>query len=505
MCVLLSGTESVTVVIQTPLPSTANLTEAAVIIIQAPGIPNDRYVPLANALQQYTNLRLWVAVPDFPQSEPKPSAFDQAFSQIVAELQQAKLSANASIFVAGHGGGGITLQDWLVNAHHVSSLNIKGQILLGSYIQRKYLQTSYPISTLTVGGDMDGMARVSRIAESYWHRRFHPENAENEFSVIVLPGVSHMQFASGEAPALIKMRDLRPEATEEAAHEMIAVTMATFMVSRSTGAEMKYTYANVTSELLEPLIWAFTQEGYYQFKPPCYEEHTGDNCYFGSPWTARAQQIMSGLVLAKNISNLVDTDRFWPVNKIFPHDYLPQMNNQCPAPAECVLNTSTVTQNIYSKLNIDDITFDPISALQMESKLNSRQRCYEHASVKPALFNETDTDQNCAEINMASYLTAVEQAAPSTRDRFLSSGQRMTMANDKIIVVYPLWSGESLLINTTGPVATVLSPAMKFSTSNPIPLLSGLHFCKLMSPAYAMEWVYTDGLRKNHSLIQTEE
>jgi hypothetical protein len=29
---------------------------------------------------------------------------------------------------------------------------------------------------------------------------------------------------------------------------------------------------------------------------------------------------------------------------------------------------------------------------------------------------------------------------------------------------------------------------------------AGFHYCKLLSPAYAAEWIYVDGLRKYRSL-----
>lgn len=508
-CVWLGAVSSETV-IREPLANKTSFLPAALIIVQAPFVPNDRYVPLASALQEKADLCLWVAVPEFPANEPRPGMLDSVIQSTLEQLQQAKLSTNASLFMAGHGAGGITLQDWLAEEERVSVSNLKGQVLLGSYLQRKYRSSGYPLATLTLGGELDGLTRVTRLAEAYWHQVLRPPTPGSaaRFPVTVLPGVSHMQFASGEAPAVIKARDLKPEASDSTAHELMALSMATFMANQSGsglgGCDWMDEFKSLktfTEDLLSPIVQAFVEEGYYQLMPPCYEASKGSDCFFGSAWSSQAQKIMSGLVLSKNISGLSDTDRLWPVNRIFPHDYLPEILNRCQQAAGCILNTTSVTQNVYSKINVDDTTIEPVSALQMEAKLSSRQRCYEHAAIKPAIFNETDGDRNCAEINAASYQLAVERSTPSTKARFLLSGQKMEMKKDRVIVVYPLWSGESLTINSTGQVATVTSVAMKFSTSNPIPLLSGLHFCKLLSPALAMEWVYIDGLRKNLSLI----
>lgn len=54
---------------------------------------------------------------------------------------------------------------------------IKAQILMGSTITRHSREImedgtsmyNYGVPTMTIGGTKDGMMRISRIAESYWH------------------------------------------------------------------------------------------------------------------------------------------------------------------------------------------------------------------------------------------------------------------------------------------------------------------------------------------------
>ena len=41
----------------------------------------------------------------------------------------------------------------------------------------------------------------------------------------------------------------------------------------------------------------------------------------------------------------------------------------------------------------------------------------------------------------------------------------------------------------------VKAPLMKFSIDFPIKLSAGFHFCKVLSPARALEWLYVDSLK----------
>jgi hypothetical protein len=56
------------------------------------------------------------------------------------------------------------------------------------------------------------------------------EHNPSRFPVIVYEGVSHMQFASGALPPAVKASDLAPEVSYEAAHAMMATSIANFLV-----------------------------------------------------------------------------------------------------------------------------------------------------------------------------------------------------------------------------------------------------------------------------------
>jgi hypothetical protein len=70
-----------------------------------------------------------------------------------------------------------------------------GQILHGGFLQRKYVNApafSYTVPTLTIGGELDGLSRVTRIAEAFYQQVTVQQHGA-QFPVVVLPGVSHFQ------------------------------------------------------------------------------------------------------------------------------------------------------------------------------------------------------------------------------------------------------------------------------------------------------------------------
>ena len=82
--------------------------------------------------------------------------------------------------IAGHSLGGVMTQMYAKD-----NSEIKGQILMGSVLTRDRHSINddgtthfdYDVPTLTIGGTKDGLMRVSRLAEAYWHQYTNLESA----------------------------------------------------------------------------------------------------------------------------------------------------------------------------------------------------------------------------------------------------------------------------------------------------------------------------------------
>lgn len=128
-----------------------------------------------------------------------------------------------NLFIAAHSLGGVMSQNFLQS----SAAAFKGQILMGSVLRRdtRSIQEDgstwfdFTTPTLTIGGTRDGLMRLTRVAESFYHQVENIAPAQSDlFPVVVLEGVSHSNFSSGKPPRFVQRNDLRSEIPETTAH-----------------------------------------------------------------------------------------------------------------------------------------------------------------------------------------------------------------------------------------------------------------------------------------------
>jgi hypothetical protein len=449
--------------------------------------------------------------------------------------------------------------------------NAAGVILMGSFLSRKYKtgktstgrpQVEFPVRVLTIGGELDGLCRISRIAEALYTQitsSADPTHASTYFPVTVVTGLNHMLFASGEPSAFVKNNDLRAETSESTAHFYINKDITLFIRSivttdygAVTGLRDRVTGSTA---VMQPIVDALLMESYQQFLPPCYCENKDEygylqygtcpdtpTCYGGLKWTTeQAQKIMAGLK-DPHVQGLqiVSTDSMHLVTEEQPSCHLPHIHGNpdnsanpgsngtpplCPSPVGCTLNITTVTEQIYENggeldvwrihYGVDwlDTGYLPISATELKTKMKSRQSIWNAAGILDADYDVTDKTiadggkgDRCAEINQAAIDWAVSKAAGSTRNRFLTYGQKLSVGPDlSTCAAGPCWIWDPLRWEKDDVNNTVSIQSVWFGTENKnnfpcgednlVPCDAGFHYCKLLSPARALEWIYVDGLR----------
>ena len=218
-------------------------------------------------------------------------------------------------YLAAHSLGGVMAQIYAKG----KSSQISGMILTGSVLLRNTrsiqkdgtTKFDFDVPTLTLNGELDGLLRISRGAESYWHQKINIAKSQaNKFPMLALEGVSHASFMDRSMlPSAVKSGDINPEVDEKTGHKTIATAIMNFikpLQEENVEGELNAVLEAYTDDFMKPLIESMTLEGSYSMKEPCYDStlvnRNSPTCLQGSAWTEQAQQIMAGSPGAKAVS-----------------------------------------------------------------------------------------------------------------------------------------------------------------------------------------------------------
>ena len=140
----------------------------------------------------------------------------------------------------------------------------------------------------------------------------------------------------------------------------------------------------------------------------------------------------------------------------------------------------------------------------MKTKISSRQRIQQHAGNADADFHELDEEGNrCADINQKAIDWAYGKLSKTAKKLYDTYGVKMVVGDD--MGPYnegPLWIWtymdykKDLDANTY----TVKSAMMRTPTDYFIKSASGFHYCKVLSPFKALEWMMVDGLLDHNGI-----
>jgi alpha-beta hydrolase superfamily lysophospholipase len=136
---------------------------------------NAGYESIAAAVQAAGSAkgqRIFVGIPDFVTGTPDPVTLPGKVSSTVEDLRKLGFTGD-NIVMAGHSLGGVMSQGYTKD--HADT--IKAQVLMGSVLTRDQrtinsdgtTKIEYNVPTMSVGGTKDGLMRISRVSEAFWH------------------------------------------------------------------------------------------------------------------------------------------------------------------------------------------------------------------------------------------------------------------------------------------------------------------------------------------------
>ncbi len=378
---------------------------------------------------------------------------------------------------------------------------------------------------LVVQGDLDGVARFSRFAAA--RHRF----ASDASRFVVVEGAAHSSFYADAAPHPL---DLRPALDDAQAHAQVADLVLRYATrDDNAGADDEGNIAAAerrAAQLAAPVVKALQLEGSphlgkdicnsdFPTNPSCNYPKYPDfalppgpapapsplpaaDCICGSQWvTDFAFPSVAG---ASDKGFAVQAaDAFHDVSDTHPF-HLPHNWNSCASPQGCTLNVTTLTMNVNGSGSLfPNATDPPLSALELRTKMKSRKILWEAAGLGK---QSGDVDKKnmtlCRRANQMAWDWAMENADADVAARFKKSGIPFVMVDDveaPIGLTGPTWIKKELLFTPSADKKSIEVQSWVFVVpESPIKskyLPTGMHYCKLLSPARAMEWIYTDGLR----------
>lgn len=532
----------------------------AMVFAQGASIDPVLYQPLAEAIQREAEFPIYFAgVKCVGGVCAVPTTLSSGVDRVLTQLQTQGLPANSKVVFGGHSLGGAMMPGYVKSAMTNRTL---GMVLMGAFLTRDFKtgktaegrpQYVFPTPTLTIGGELDGLCRMPRIAEALYSQvsfSADPVAARKSLPVTVVPGMSHQQIASGTPTSMVAANDLTPEITDAQAKAALASDTVNFIRGLREGDSSPSWAAiarrvDASEKFVAPMVDAFNMEGYGNFLPPCLCETLDEygfplhgtcvsqpNCTGGAPWTAHAQQIFAGDAI-----KVASVDSLHFVNEERPSPHLPHIHGNpdaqatpgaqgipplCRTPLGCTLNVTTVTQNLPPKSlpgTLGDTGFYPVSAQELRTKMMSRQALWEAAGIADVNFTQSDglvakggLVDLCAAVNQAALDWAAARASPTARARFAKHGQPMKIIADKsTCAAGPCWINAALKYDNQPANNVVTIQSTSFPTKNEkpfypcgegglLPCDSGFHYCKFLSPARALEWMLVDGLKLNYGI-----
>lgn len=375
--IALAATTAAKLVTLTPPTSTG--TDIAIVWIQGAMCDNEAYQEIAEAVQAegaQNGQRIWVGIPSFVSGSPDPVTIVGKVSSTVDELRKLGFEGD-NIVMAGHSLGGVMAQGYTKTHTDI----VKAQVLMGSVLTRDNRSISadgstvfdYGVPTMSIGGSKDGLMRMSRVAESFWHSDINVNKSQaHMFPTVAFEGVSHAQFMSGRPPLNVRNKDLVPDVSAQEAYNLTAEAFSQFLSQTIQGNKPSLN-TNATREVLDGMLQAIELEGYYGTKLACEQPEVLVNdenptCLHGAPWNMQySQRIMGGDLPGTNM-RIESNDNFHPVQEVNPV-HLAEIDSSCAADSvDCVLKLITVTENHYEDYDAMDTGYHPQAASEMKSK-----------------------------------------------------------------------------------------------------------------------------------------
>jgi len=364
----------------------------------------------------------------------------------------------------------------------------------------------------TIGGEKDGQSTITRLAES-WYNTKRNSNPGQHVTVII-EGANHASITTGDMPWTVKKYDLKADIDPAYAKQQAAIALTAYWANDSKTLQ---TFLFNTFKLLEPIVWAFEAESSRLFNAPKQYGGPKENtcvkggCTDSAPLGAMLAEHISGDLNGYEIE-FTNSYAYLPGDPLFSFGkyefHLPTVT------LDRKNKTGTITSfsQGYWDGPIDEIfhSFDvaiaPISAAEIATKIRSRQCVQNELHQVDNISFSVDDPNFCKEFNQKVIDEALSQASPAALERYHKYAKQYVAGDDKLTSSGPGFLLGHISFEESGNQTLVKSPSLKtdinywrdtFHIPRPsfVPDPGCYHYCKILSPARVMEYVYVNGIR----------
>eukprot|EP00897_Mesotaenium_endlicherianum_P004513 jgi/Mesen1/408/ME000100S10644 len=505
-----------------PIRERPGANETLLVIVPGAFTKAEAYLPLANAIQEASKLKLWVVVLNFVANVPTSFELKQRYGKALEKTKMMGFGGNGAatkVYFAGHSWGAWEARD---PALHLAD----GFIQMGAYFNKKLDKLpEYPKPVLTLGGELDGQIPPTVMARHAGEvfaveAQLGRANTVAQKPVVVVEGMNHCQFSHGVPNR--KRGDFDPEVPIEQARREVAE-----VAGREAGPEGQQAWAALEAAVSK------TERDYRAFWEACLQETRGcshyqmklleeaqvvpheglsvevvwhdflQNFVFSKPAIAAGEgkvhmqaykkpqgryDLASDLWLKMKSAEAVATAGLGDVSE-WKTENEPRLSKGELAGAGAGAGVREASLG-GAAAGSSGISSGPLEEFTSASASGSQ-----HLSVSRHLFESASANLG-AQWNEAHFRQALSLVPETARRRFERRGKKPTFGTDEKCSSGATWVGSDMkFISKEGGTVEIRSPVLLTPADYYRPRFAGMHYVKIWSVARAMEWIMVDSLR----------
>eukprot|EP01100_Stratorugosa_tubuloviscum_P009491 TRINITY_DN3985_c0_g1_i1.p1 TRINITY_DN3985_c0_g1~~TRINITY_DN3985_c0_g1_i1.p1 ORF type:complete len:519 (+),score=228.61 TRINITY_DN3985_c0_g1_i1:40-1557(+) len=474
------------IIIAPPSPINSNDVQKVLIFFQGANVPNTDYVYLS-ALQQTVPIKMWIVLLQFPLNYADPLFADKKISDSINYIKQNGFPtcSNADVFLGGHSLGGVVARGSAVTAIK-KNIPYAGIILYGSYldIDGDYSLSNFEGSVLTLGGSLDGLTTITFLSQIYVQFQNLAQQNYNKTAsykpVIILENVRHSQFdttvdVKGDLPGYLNV-------SLDQAHEMIITATSAFFINNINSPTISNSLrSDALSEILNEID--ITQSLVNPFLTAQITEKT-NLCILG-------QYNIANLSLSDN-QRLNISEKLFSDEGDFEKSKPSVVGKTDPKTGQTIADIQTYAYNLYSP-NPFEVSSVSIAAQDAACKMKTQD------AIKKALISSSSgISGSCQTINTQEFNYSVNLLLEDQRNRYFKYGKQLQFDSDDVKTTGSQWVNSHVNVkqSKTNPnIYEVTSTSLVTDLKAPFGL-DGMYYCKLFSPARAVEWMLVESLKQ---------